>query len=168
MIHIGVDPGKTGAIAIKEGNKIEIFDFEQEYEIVKRLRAVPAGTAHAVIEKVSAMPKQGVVSVFSFGTNFGYWQGVLKALLIPYDLITPQKWQGVMFDFRPSRKLGMKDAEWARLKKEFSRARAKNLFPCCAEKLTRKKDHNRSDALLIMGYCERIHGGKGVNLDDLW
>jgi crossover junction endodeoxyribonuclease RuvC len=152
---IGIDPGKTGAIAIIIDREIKIYDFGNPiiHRVLNMLKGCRSGM-HAVLEKVHAMPGQGVSSMFSFGEAFGWWEGVLDALCIPYDLITPQKWQKRMFDYRPAK--GKRTAaEWTKLKKELSLERARRLYPQARDLfLTRKKDHNRADALLIAGYCK--------------
>lgn len=158
-VFIGIDPGQTGAVVIKAGTEILIYDYEDPLGLLKLRELRNQGfEMYAAIEKVSAMPKQGVTSVFTFGCNFGRWQGRMEALMIPFDLITPQKWQTEMFDYRPVKPLGIKPSAWAKIKKDFSLKRARNMFPEKMRDLSRNKDHNRADALLIMGYCERKHG----------
>jgi len=158
-VLIGVDPGKTGAMAMRVGTEILIFDFENPLGVMKLRELRDQGfEMHAVIEKVNSMPKQGIVSAFNFGMNFGLWQGIMKTLMIPYDLIVPLKWQNEMFDFQPIKRVGIKPAQWSAMRKKFSLERAKNLYPEKMGELARVKDHNRADALLIMGYCERKYG----------
>ncbi len=153
-VYIGIDPGQTGAMAlIWPGDAVMIIDYDDpcgvgelrslwdshEYEVV------------ACIEKVHSMPKQGVVSSFKFGTNFGIWQGRLEILQIPYDFVTPQKWQKEMFD-------SMTKTD----RKTMSLDRARRLFPETAPKyLPLKKHHNRAEALLIAEYCRRINQQRG-------
>ena len=102
---LGIDPGKTGALAwvsedlqdygafqwkgdISETVKI----FKTEF-LVKELTIILA-----VLEKVSAMQNWGVTSTFSFGSNFGAWQAMLAMAGIPFTFVTPQKWQKAMWD----------------------------------------------------------------------
>lgn len=102
---------------------------------------------HAFIEKVGAMPGQGVTSMFSFGYGFGVWMGILAALKIPHTLVTPQAWKKEMFAGYD------KDTD--------SRVIARRLFPVQTEEsLSRKKDHGRADALLIAEYGRRHMGRK--------
>ena len=144
QIFIGIDPGATGAIAfIDSDNHVDIFDFD-DGEAMLRLKKLwrMDMMMMAVIEKVGAMPKQGVVSTFKFGVNFGQWIGRLEALDVPFDFVTPQKWKKAMFDSMPKYD-----------PKEMSRDRAWRLFPQAAELLKRKKDHNRAEALLLAEYA---------------
>jgi crossover junction endodeoxyribonuclease RuvC len=155
-VFIGIDPGKTGAVAIMVGNVVTIYDFG-DVRIPSKLLTLTnlfPGATHAVLEKVHSMPGQGVSSTFKFGESFGWWKGALDAINIPYDLITPQRWQKEMFDFKPA-KGNRTAAEWAKFRKELSLERARRLYPEAKEEyLARKKDHNRADALLIAGYCK--------------
>lgn len=153
---IGIDPGKNGAMAIictddhKSITKIDIVSPFDDKEYIHYLSMacyepclLEENTAICCLEKVSAMPKQGVVSMFNFGMNFGWIQGVLQAKKIPYELVTPQKW-----------------------KKEFSVTADKNtsidvakrLFPTVSLKQTErcKKDHDgMAEALLMAEYARR-------------
>ena len=144
MIYIGIDPGKTGAIAIIFGGMDETvlvpFD-EQDY--INTLRNLEGQKVKACLEHVTAMPKQGVTSMFNFGQNFGYIKGLLEAFSIPYELVRPQKW-----------------------KREFSITGDKNssievckrLFPGVSLLRTdrcRKDDNNMAEALLMAEYARR-------------
>lgn len=151
MTYIGIDPGKNGAIAIiftdkhKSIKKIELYSPFDEKEYIKLLSDLQKGKNEAIccLEKVSARPGQGVTSMFNFGMNFGWIQGVLMAKGIAYELVTPQKW-----------------------KKEFSVTSDKNtsidvakkLFPNVSFKQTErcKKDHDgMAEALLMAEYARR-------------
>lgn len=98
MVAIGVDPGKSGALAIMYldddrrilRTKIVPFD-EQLYR--DALVCCSGDRAVCLVEKVGAMPGQGVVSMFSFGQNYGFTQGMLTALSIPYQLVPPRTWK---------------------------------------------------------------------------
>lgn len=150
-IYIGIDPGQTGAIAFlfdqKPNLANKVFDFDDGNALawlqdVGKQIASGVIQAKAIIEKVSAMPKQGVSSTFKFGTNYGQWIGRLEALGIPFDFVTPQKWKKVMFDSMVKGDV-----------KEMSRNRAQRLLPNMADRLKRKMDHNRAEALLIALYA---------------
>jgi crossover junction endodeoxyribonuclease RuvC len=96
-----------------------------------------------VIEKVGAMPKQGVASVFTFGYGFGVWIGALAALEIPYQLVTPQAWKKLLMAGEPK-------------EKDASRVVARRMWPSQTEEsLSRKKDHGRADAALLAEYGRR-------------
>lgn len=146
-IYIGIDPGQTGAAAFlfeslgtADGS---FFDY-QDFEIIPILKTLQQEKYifKAAIEKVSAMPKQGVASSFKFGTNFGIWQGRLEALQIPFVFVTPRKWQKEVFD-------SMAQGD----RKEMSLNLARRLFPWADLRL--KKHHNRADALLIAEWLRR-------------
>lgn len=92
MIYIGIDPGKSGAMAIIHENGVRVFPFDQE-TYRDELALVSGSKCVCCLEKVGAMPRQGVTSTFHFGENFGFIQGLLVANRIPYELVTPQKWK---------------------------------------------------------------------------
>lgn len=143
-VILGVDPGKSGALAFifqNDMNRVAVEDMPLAdgnisspalAQIIKRF-----GPTVAVIELVHSMPKQGVASVFSFGKSFGQAIGVIGALNIPLHFVTPGKW-------KKSYGLGAD--------KEECRARALALFPACSASFARKKDHGRAEAALIAKY----------------
>ena len=146
MIFIGIDPGANGGIAaiypssaaawqIKGRGPYDISD------ILERLGDIPC---FALIEKVHAMPGQGVVSTFNFGYNFGMLEGFLIGSGIPYDRVTPQKWQ---------KGYGLYKLPWETNtdKKNRHKARAQKRFPDL------KITHATADALLIAEYARRTH-----------
>lgn len=92
---------------------------------------------HAVVEHVHAMPGQGVSGMFRFGTAFGQIIGVLQALEIPYDLVSPAKWKRDM------------SLPGGPAKGEAARLRALQLFPRLSRELKLKRDHNKAEALLL-------------------
>lgn len=147
MTYIGIDPGKGGALAVlKEDGSSIIYPFSVEgyKEILADLSVENFRCrAKCCLEHVGAAPKQGVVSMFHFGENFGFIQGLLTAYDIPYELVRPQKW-----------------------KKEFSITADKNkaievckrLFPTADLKRTnrcKKDDDNMAEALLMAEYARR-------------
>ncbi len=153
MRVLGIDPGASGALAVVEdGQLVALVDMPTL--TVKRgtreVREVNApALAHAILdlgpgsidaallEKVGAMPGQGVSSMFAFGRAVGVIEGVLGGLLIPYSTVPPQEWQRAM------RVRGGKDG---------ARERAMRLFPARAAEFARKKDDGRADAALIASY----------------
>jgi len=152
MIYIGIDPGLSGAIAMvlsdgeavvydaptaKIGNKHD-FLLAEMVSIIARIN----DHSRVAIEKVHSMPRQGVASSFSFGKGVGYWIGILAALRIPYEEVTPQRWQAIMLD-------GMQKT------KDASRYKAMQLFPQLADQLNLKKHEGRADALLIAEWRRR-------------
>lgn len=93
-VYIGIDPGLSGAIAVISPNGAYAIPFDEEEYVTTLKSCIDEKYAiRAVVEHVGAMPKQGVASTFKFGTNFGWIQGVLFALGIPYELVRPQKWK---------------------------------------------------------------------------
>lgn len=95
MIYIGIDPGKKGGIAVLNGEDTPVAYPYSEEVLIDVLKATLCKTSKitAAVEKVGAMPGQGVTSMFTFGTGYGFIQGVLSALGVPYQLVPPQKWK---------------------------------------------------------------------------
>jgi crossover junction endodeoxyribonuclease RuvC len=151
-IYIGIDPGLGGAIALIVNGTACVFDTPTATDGVKRryllgsMRDILAqgdSPKHACIEAVHAMKGQGVTSMFSFGEGYGIWKGLLSGLGIPFETVTPQRWQKELMDGRPKTKGA-------------SRIRAQELFPYLSHTLQRIKDDGRADALLIAEYGRRI------------
>lgn len=95
MYYIGIDPGKDGAVAVltdEKGAMPTIIPFD-EVNASEALQEVSGNPSIACLEHVGAMPKQGSVSMFNFGVNFGFWQGLLTAYKIPFELVRPDKWK---------------------------------------------------------------------------
>jgi crossover junction endodeoxyribonuclease RuvC len=148
MKILGIDPGAGGALAFFDpiAGTLELLDMpvmiverngKARREISEQMIAAVIGARSpnvAVVEKVSAMPGQGVTSMFSFGLAFGLVRGVLAGQAIPIELVTPQTWQ---------KALGVRGG------KDGSRQRACELFPAYAAAFARVKDNGRSDAALI-------------------
>ena len=149
---IGIDPGINGAIAIFENGQLDaVIDMptlEMDsgktkkrhisaiglVRILETWTLVSDGQAHVVIEKVGAMPGQGVSSMFNFGRSAGIIEGVVAALRMPHTYVTPATWTKAV-----GRSVG----------KDASRMRAMELFPNKAELFKRAKDDGRADAALI-------------------
>lgn len=147
MIVMAIDPGLSGAIAVfRDGELTETVDMPTHTltrnQATKR-QVSASGLAdlfialkprHVVVEKVHAMPGQGVTSMFSFGRSFGVIEGILAALILPATYVTPTIWtKGI------GRGYG----------KDASRARACELFPQHQKMFARVKDDGRADAALI-------------------
>lgn len=97
MVYIGIDPGKSGGMAfVFKGESViaNSIPFGEE-AYLKAFKDIKTWGAPVVccIERVNAMPKQGVTSMFNFGQNYGWLLGVLDALEIPYETVTPKKWK---------------------------------------------------------------------------
>lgn len=166
MIYCGIDPGITGAaVALNQsGNILGVWDtptltIEKRVkgkarmrhelnrgEMVKILRTIMVQAEHGdirvAIEKVNAMPDQGVSSVFTFGMGFGIWLGMLTALDLSVELVHPTRWKSVTMD-------GMGK------EKDASRIRAQQIWGSAID-LSLVKHHGRADAALIAEYRRRI------------
>ena len=139
MLYIGIDPGVSGGAALLDasGKHIDAFKFKNmtDHDIAEALREwSELGNIRCIIEKVHAMPKQGVTSTFNFGCNFGFLVGILTALRIPFDFVTPNTWQKAM-------------QCQTRGNKNVTKAKAQRVFPEV------KVTHALADALLIALYC---------------
>lgn len=157
MRVLGIDVGLNGAIAIVDGDRlIEVHDmptFTMERngknkrmvnaaELARLIRQASPGSAY--LERLSAMPGQGVTSMFSMGQSLGVVLGILAALDIPTTTIPPRTWQKAL------------DVPQG---KDGSRYRAAQLFPAHAAQFARVKDDGRSDAALIAAYGATVKKG---------
>jgi|TARA_B100000795_G_scaffold261731_1_gene238816 crossover junction endodeoxyribonuclease RuvC len=153
MRIIGIDPGLSGAIAILEDNKIEeLFDMPVMPDGKKNKRQLNSALlvklikdsiknledTVMVVEQVNAMPGQGVTSMFNFGQTFGAIKGICAALGLPIFFVRPAKWK--------------KHFELINSSKDASRTKAIEMYPSISEQLSKKKDVNKSDAILIARY----------------
>lgn len=98
MIYIGIDPGKTGGIVSinEEGSLLSMQPFDKGVSLALALgldNEWGPDDQRIIIEKVHAMPGQGVTSMFNFGMNFGFIRGWLNASGHKYRMVTPQEWQ---------------------------------------------------------------------------
>jgi crossover junction endodeoxyribonuclease RuvC len=161
---IGIDPGKTGAVAVIEDNTIvELYDcpiitsskkgVKPQYDERGMARIIQVEIARIgcpvdkiVIEKVGAMPGQGVTSMFTFGMGFGLWLGILATLPVPYELVTPQRWKKEML-------MDIPGGNSLKERKARSVVAAKRLFP--GLDLPRVKDHGKAEAVLIAAWGMR-------------
>ena len=95
MYYLGVDPGKKGGIALLHNTELELavdFDKARFLDVLSFLSR-ERETTRSCVEKVHAMPKQGSVSMFTFGQSFGWILGALDASEISYQLIEPRRWK---------------------------------------------------------------------------
>lgn len=153
MIFIGIDPGSSsGAMAIiGHDDEIKIIPFNERSWVDELNYIVTTSNRKnifTIVEHVHSMPKQGLSSTFSFGTNFGFIQGMLAALNIGYQLVSPNKWK---------KEFGLgKD-------KDASIITAQRLFPGVNLNRTehsRKLDNNMAESLLMAEYGRRLYGRK--------
>ena len=155
MLIIGIDPGISGAICFfEEGQIKEIIDMPtmadgkknkrqingpQTYnEIYSRITKVSKSDITVVIEQVSAMPGQGVTSMFNFGQSFGVLKGICSGMQLSMQFVRPAKWK---------KYFGLIKAE-----KDASRTKVIEIFPYISSNLSRKKDSNKADAILIASF----------------
>ncbi len=155
MLIIGIDPGISGSICFfKDGKIIDVIEMpsmtdgkknkkqvnsSQVYnEILSRIKDIEKKEIKVVIEQVSAMPGQGVTSMFNFGQSFGILKGVCSAMQLPMYFVRPTKWK--------------KYFNLIKSEKDASRTRAIEIFPYYSSKLSKKKDSNKADAILIASF----------------
>ena len=160
MFIIGIDPGISGAICFFENRKIiEIIDMPimndgkknkkqvngaQIYnEIYEQIKNIPKHEINVVLEQVSAMPGQGVTSMFNFGQSFGVIKGICAAMRLPLHFVGPAKWK---------KYFNLLNSE-----KQASRTKAIEIFPEISHKLSKKKDINKADAILIASFFNNTH-----------
>ena len=160
MLIIGIDPGINGAICFfKNGEVKEILDIPnmaegkknkrqingpQIYnEISKRIINIPKKEVVVVIEQVSAMPGQGVTSMFNFGQSFGVIKGICSAMQLSMHFVRPAKWK--------------KYFNLIKTEKDASRTKVIEIFPYISSQLSRKKDSNKADAILIASFYNNTY-----------
>ena len=155
MLVIGIDPGITGSICFFEDGKIidliempnmadgkkqkrQVNGAQIYNEILLRTKNVDKKNIKVVIEHVSAMPGQGVTSMFNFGQSFGVLKGICSAMQLSMHFVRPAKWKKFF---------NLINAE-----KDASRTKAIEIFPYISTQLSRKKDANKADAALIASF----------------
>ena len=155
MLIIGIDPGISGAICFFENGKIldvvemptmtegkknkrQVNGSQVYNEISKKIKQVDKKDIKVIIEQVSAMPGQGVTSMFNFGQSFGILKGMCSAMRLPMYFVRPVKWK--------------KYFSLINSEKDASRTKAIEIFPYFSPNLSKKKDSNKADAILIASY----------------
>ncbi len=155
MFIIGIDPGISGSICFfEDGNIIDVIDMptmtdgkknkrqvngSQIYnEISKRINRIDKNKVRVIIEHVTAMPGQGVTSMFNFGQSFGILKGICSAMQLSMYFVRPARWK---------RYFNLINSE-----KDASRTRAIEIFPYFSSQLSKKKDSNKADAILIASF----------------
>ena len=155
MLIIGIDPGLSGSICFFENGKIidviemptmiegkkskkQVNGAQIYNEISQRIEKIPKQNVRVVIEQVSAMPGQGVTSMFNFGQSFGILKGMCSAMQLPMYFVRPTKWK---------KYFGLINSE-----KDASRTKAIEIFPYFSSQLSKKKDSNKADAILIASF----------------
>ena len=160
MLIIGIDPGISGSICFFEDGKItglvempsmaegkknkKQVNAAQIYnEIYTRIKNLEKKNIKIVIEQVSAMPGQGVTSMFNFGQSFGVLKGLCSAMQLPMYFVRPAKWK--------------KYFNLINSEKDASRTRAIEIFPYFSSQLSKKKDSNKADAILIASFYHETY-----------
>ena len=155
MLIIGIDPGITGAICFFEDRKIicliempnmaagkknkrQVNGAQVYNEIFERIKNYNKKDIKVVIEQVSAMPGQGVTSMFNFGQSFGVLKGICSAMQLQMYFVRPAKWK--------------KYYSLINSKKDASRTKVIEIFPYISTQLSKKKDSNKADAVLIASF----------------
>ena len=155
MLIIGIDPGISGSICFfKDGKILDVIEMptmtegkknkkqvngSQIYnEIFKRVNELETSDIRVIVEQVSAMPGQGVTSMFNFGQSFGILKGICSAMQLPIYFVRPTKWK--------------KYFNLINSEKDASRTRAIEIFPYFSSQLSKKKDANKADAILIASF----------------
>ena len=155
MLIIGIDPGISGSICFFDDGKIldvveiptmiegkknkkQVNGSQIYNEILKRISHLDKSDVKVVIEQVSAMPGQGVTSMFNFGQSFGILKGICSAMQLPVYFVRPAKWK--------------KYFNLINSEKDASRTRAIEIFPYFSSQLSKKKDSNKADAILISSF----------------
>lgn len=144
-LFVGIDPGQTGGIVvITEGEVQQCTAMPgTEQDIMLVLDQYASSKTIAVIEKVHAMPKQGVSSSFKFGMNYGFLRGCLVSLGISFTEVTPRTWMKAL-GIR-TRKKTESTSQW----KNFLKQQAQQRYPGVS--INRKT----ADAVLIATYCHQ-------------
>ena len=160
MIIIGIDPGISGAICfLKNGNILDVIDMPTMTDGKKNKKQVNGSQIYneikslinengkdnlkVVVEQVSAMPGQGVTSMFNFGQSFGILKGICAAMQLPIYFVRPAKWK---------KYFNLINAE-----KDASRTSAIEIFPYYTSNLSKKKDSNKADAILIASFFHETY-----------
>ncbi len=155
MLIIGIDPGMSGSICFFEDGKIldvvemptmtdgkknkrQVNGSQIYNEILKKIKQTDKKNIKVIIEQVSAMPGQGVTSMFNFGQSFGILKGICSAMQLPMYFVRPTKWK--------------KYFNLINSEKDASRTKAIEIFPYFSSNLSKKKDSNKADAILIASY----------------
>ena len=155
MLVIGIDPGISGSICFFQDGKIidvvemptmtdgkknkkQVNGSQIFNEISERIKKFEKKDIKVVIEQVSAMPGQGVTSMFNFGQSFGILKGICSAMQLPMYFVRPAKWK--------------KYFNLINSEKDASRTRAIEIFPYFSSQLSKKKDSNKADAILIASF----------------
>tara|TARA_B100000767_G_scaffold272632_1_gene300770 strand:- start:781 stop:1275 length:495 start_codon:yes stop_codon:yes gene_type:complete len=160
MLIIGIDPGLSGSICFfKDGKILDVIEMPtmtegkknkkqvngaQLYnEISTKINQIKGHDIRVIIEQVSAMPGQGVTSMFNFGQSFGILKGICSAMQLPMYFVRPVRWK--------------KYFSLINSEKDASRTKAIEIFPYFSSNLSKKKDSNKADAILIASFYNETY-----------
>ena len=160
MLIIGIDPGISGSICFFEDgvikdvvdmptmiegkkNKKQVNGSQIFNEISEKIKKIDKKNIKVVIEHVTAMPGQGVTSMFNFGQSFGILKGICSAMQLSVYFVRPAKWK--------------KYFNLINSEKDASRTRAIEIFPYFSSNLSKKKDSNKADAILLASYFHETY-----------
>ena len=124
-------------------NKRQVNGSQIFNEISKKIDEIKKQEIRVVIEQVSAMPGQGVTSMFNFGQSFGILKGICSAMQLPMHFVRPVKWK--------------KYFNLINSEKDASRTKAIEIFPYFSTQLSKKKDSNKADAILISSFYNETY-----------
>jgi len=119
-------------------NKRQVNGSQIYNEILQKINKTDKRDIKVIIEQVSAMPGQGVTSMFNFGQSFGILKGICSAMQLSMYFVRPTKWK--------------KYYNLINSEKDASRTKAIEIFPYFSSNLAKKKDSNKADAILIASY----------------
>jgi crossover junction endodeoxyribonuclease RuvC len=162
MIHIGIDPGLNGAVAViderldprcrasvSDTPTMVVSGGDKEKRVYNKAAMAALLTPYVgqdvlvILESVHSMPKQGVASSFAFGRGLGMWEGIIAALALPLEMPSPQRWKKeVLADQGKS--------------KDAARYKTVQLFPEIADLFKLVKHDGRAEALLMAVYGQRL------------
>ena len=160
MLIIGIDPGISGSVCFLEDGKIlDVIEMptmaegkknkrqvngSQIYnEISKKIHKIDKQQVRVVIEQVSAMPGQGVTSMFNFGQSFGILKGICSGMQLSMYFVRPAKWK--------------KYFSLINSEKDASRTKAIEMFPYFSSQLSKKKNSKKADAILIASFYHETY-----------
>ena len=163
MLIIGIDPGISGSICFFQDGKIidvvempnmiegkknkkQVNGAQTFHEISTRIKNEKKENIKVIIEQVSAMPGQGVTSMFNFGQSFGILKGICSAMQLPMYFVRPAKWK--------------KYFNLINSEKDASRTKAIEIFPYFSSQLSKKKDSNKADAILLASFFYETYQSK--------
>ena len=155
MLVIGIDPGISGSICFfQDGKIIDVVEMPTMIEgkknkkqvngsqifneISERIKKIDKKDIKVIIEQVSAMPGQGVTSMFNFGQSYGILKGICSAMQLSMYFVRPAKWK--------------KYFNLINSEKDASRTKAIEIFPYFSSQLSKKKDSNKADAILLASF----------------